>query len=280
MTILIIGGTSSVGLALKNKLSKNNHIITAGRNNCDISLDLNDISSDFVFPDNIDIVIHTAAYFGENNEMDLLNAETINVLGTVKVCQAASKANVKHFMLISSIFSLVDKTSRHYSPYTISKRQSEEVAEFYCNSFSLPIIILRPSQIYGNYANFKLRQPFLNHIIEKAKHDEEVNIYGSKDPKINIIHMDDLVNIIALVIEKKIIGIYPCTGQTNVSYTQFAKAAFVACDRNPKIYFLKDRPDIMDNIFPIDCSLYEKISYYPQISLENGVKEIINNYIS
>ncbi len=274
MKVLIVGGTSSVAIALKKRLLKNNTVITAGRKNCDITIDLNDINQNISFPSDIDIVIHAAASFGGKTQEDFSEAEIVNVLGTQRVCEAASKAEAKHFILISSIFSLIDKESNYYSIYVLTKKQSEEIAEYFCNSFSLPLTILRPSQIYGNISNFNIRQPFLNHIIEKALIGEEVSIFGKNDAKINVIHVNDLVRIIELVMNKKITGTYACMYPENISYAQFAKESFSAFNQIANIKFLEDKADINDNIFEIDNSLFEKINFYPQINLKEGIEDI------
>ncbi len=276
MKILIIGGTSSLGLALKEQFSKRNEVITAGRKNCDIIFDLNDAINNIVFPENIDVVIHTAAHFGGKTASEMLEAESVNVLGTLKMCQAAAKVNTKHFILISSIFALLDSHSKHYSAYTLTKKQSEEIAGLFCSSVSLPLAIIRPSQLYGNIPNFNLRQPFLNSILEKAERGEDVNIFGSLDAKINVIHLEDVVKIIERVAQQKIVGTFTCQNPQNISYKQFAKTAYKVFEKNGKINFLTDKENIEDNIFKEDNLLYEKINFYPKITLEAGLKGIVN----
>ncbi len=276
MKILIIGGTSSLGTALKTVLSECSEVITAGRKNCDIILNLGDPVSNIIFPGDIDVVIHTASHFGGKGADEITEAVTVNVLGTLKICQAATKAKAKHLILISSIFALLKANSSYYSSYALSKKQSEEVATFFCNAVSLPLTILRPSQIYGNIDNFSTRQPFLNLILEKARQGETVNIFGSHDAKINLIHINDLVKTIEKIAENKIEGVYSCMYPENTSYSQFAKAAFNAFGQNEKISFLTEKENIQDNIFEEDNSVYEKINFYPQVTLEEGIKGIAN----
>jgi nucleoside-diphosphate-sugar epimerase len=103
MKILIVGGTSSVGYSLKEALSESFGIITAGRKDCDVKLDLRDPVSNFRLPDNLDVIIHTAAQFGVRSDEEIFETENVNVLGTLKLCQAAVQAKAKHFIFISSI---------------------------------------------------------------------------------------------------------------------------------------------------------------------------------
>jgi nucleoside-diphosphate-sugar epimerase len=277
MRVLIIGGNSNLGRSLIKVLSEFCEVVTAGRGNCDINFDLSDSVQNIIFPKNIDVLVHAAAHFGGESGKDMIDAEIVNVVGTIKMCELAAQANVKHFILISSIFVLLKKNDINYSVYSLSKKQSEEIADLYCSSMPLPLTILRPSQIYGIIDNFNHRQPFLNLILDKAQSGDTVHIFGSRDAKINIIHINDLVKIIALVVEYRITGTYACMHPSDISYVQFAKTAFRYFDKEEKICFLKDERDISDNIFSKDDSLYKKIGYYPQISLEEGIGAIVRN---
>lgn len=274
MKILIVGGTSSTGRALKPVLSEFSKVITAGRKKCDVTFDLNDPIKKITLPNDIDTVVHVAAHFGGKTAKEILEAENINVLGTLKLCQAAVNARVKHFVLISSMSVSLKKNSEYYSIYAISKRHSEEVAQFYCSTHSLPLAILRPSQIYGNGDSFRRHQPFFYIIVDKAEKGEDIAIYGSNDALRNYMHIDDLTNIIARVVRNKVEGIYPCTHTTDVTFSQIAKAALLAFNSKANVHFLKAKADIPDNIFEKDDSLYRKIDFYPQIFIEDGMKKI------
>jgi nucleoside-diphosphate-sugar epimerase len=274
MRAIIIGGSSSLGMALIPILSEFCEVITAGRNNCDIKLNLHDPIEKIIFPNDVDVVIHTAAHFGGNTAEDILEAESINVLGTLKLCQASVNANVKQFILISSIFSCINEDSEFYNIYTLSKKHSEEAAQLFCQIYSLPLAILKPSQMYGNDDGFKKHQPFFYFMIDRAERGEDITIYGSNDALRNFIHVNDLAVIVAKVIQGKIEGTYPCMAMNDLTYSQIAGAALSAFNSGGKVRFQKDKPNIPDNIFEKNDSLYKKISFYPQITIEDGMKKI------
>src|ERR1700712_4514734 len=98
MRILIAGGNSNIGRALKTVLSEWATVITAGRKNCDIYLDLTDPIDKMQLPSNIDVVINAAAHFGGKTAKDIYDAENTNVLGTLKLCEVSVKAKAKHFI--------------------------------------------------------------------------------------------------------------------------------------------------------------------------------------
>ena len=274
MKILIVGGTSSVAMALKQSFPPDWEVITAGRKNCDQHFDLKDSVDQMKLPEDLDTIIHSAAHFGGTSDSDILEAEDVNVMGTLKLCQAALRANVKHFVLISSIFANIKTPTEKLGIYAISKRHADELASFYCSSNSLPFTILRPSQIYGVQNSLSRHQPFFYHLIQKAEKGENVLIYGSRDPLRNYIFIDDLTTIITKVVKMKVEGTYSCAQPKDVSYVQIANSAFSAFGQGGKVEFLKDKPDIPDNIFDKEETLYKLLGYYPETSIEEGILKI------
>jgi nucleoside-diphosphate-sugar epimerase len=273
MRILIVGGTSSLARALKPVLSELAEVITAGRTGCDMHLDLSDPVEKIELPQDIDVVINTAANVGGKSFEEMLQAESVNVLGILKLCQACTRAKIKQLVLISSIFACIDKSSRFYSIYSLSKKHSDEVAQLYSSTFGLPLTILRPSQFYGVGEAYRKHQPFLFTIIDKAANDEDILIYGSNDALRNFIHVEDVAKIIALVIQRRIEGMYICMNTVNVSYSEVAAAAIEAFESKSTIKFMKEQPDIPNNIFETDDSLFRLIDYYPKISILLGMKK-------
>ena len=274
MRVVIVGGTSSLGSALKTALSGRCEVITAGRTTCDIEFDLTWPLERMAFPKDVDVIVHTAAHFGGKAAADIVDAEHVNVLGTMKLCEAAADATARHVILVSSVFASLNEDSAQYGVYALSKRHSEDVARFVCASRSLPLAVLRPSQIYGAGPRFRVHQPFLHAMLDKAKKGEDILLYGSHDPWRNFIYIDDLTAVICKVIDARIVGTYSCQHPDNVTYSQIAKAAFQAFDTKGSVRFLRDKPDIPDNVFPRDNALYEAIQFRPRITIEDGLRRI------
>lgn len=274
MKMLIIGGTSSLGRSLRNILSQFGEVITAGRRDCDIKLDLGDLNAFIDLPLGLDVVINTAAQFGTSSSEEILETEKVNVLGTLRLCQAAVRARVKHFILISSIYSDLRSGERNYTIYSLSKRHAEEVAALYCFTHLLPLTILKPSPLYGNGDRFRKHHPFLYTMIDKARKGEDITLFGSNDPLRNYLHIDDFSEIIYRVALNKVLGTYSCTYTSDVTYSQIARAAYELFQTNGKICHLSEKPDIPDNIFVKDFSLYEKIDFYPKISIDDGMRKL------
>ena len=274
MKVLIVGGTSSLGSALRAVLSASCEVITAGRSDCDLAFDLTWPLERMVLPDDVDVIVHTAAHFGGKTAADILEAEQVNVLGTLKLCQAAVNTKARHFVLISSIFASLREDSEHHCVYALSKRHAEDVARFVCATHSLPLAVLRPSQIYGAGPRFRAHQPFLHMMMDRARTGEDILLHGTRDPRRNFIYIDDLTAVIWSVVSKRIVGTYSCQHPSDVTYSQIATAAFHAFDTRGSVRFLRDKPDIPDNVFALDDALYEAIGFRPSTTIEDGLRRI------
>jgi nucleoside-diphosphate-sugar epimerase len=272
MKILIVGGSSSLAQVLRPALSSFAEVLTAGRSGCDMALDLSWEDERFHIPQDMDAVVHLAAHFGGKDFPGFLAAEQVNVLGSLKLCHAAKRAGVGHLVQISTIFSGLREDSPFFSSYAVSKRHAEDVARLYCASADLPLAILRPAQIYGVGARFRKHQPFLYNIIDKAENNEEIVFHGSNDARRNLIHAEDVAEVIARVVRRRIVGLHSCPSLTNVRYSEIAAAAIVAFDSRSQVRFAADKPDILDNPFDPNDSLYRRIEFFPRFTLELGMK--------
>jgi nucleoside-diphosphate-sugar epimerase len=273
MKILIVGGRSSLAQALRPALSSFAEIFTAGRTGCDLSLDLCWPDEEFRLPEGIDAVIHLAAHFGGKDFAGMLGAEQINVLGALKICHACSQAKVGHMVLVSSIFADLGDESPFFGSYALSKRHAEEIAQLYSATFHLPLTILRPAQIYGVGESFRKHQPFLYSIVDKAENDQEIVLYGTNDALRNLIHVEDVAEILARIVRQRVLGLYACANPVNVHYSEIARAAIAAFGSASVIRFAQDEPDIADNAFALDDRLYRRIGFFPRISLALGMEK-------
>ena len=261
MKIALVGNSSSISQAFINCVKPGEKIITLGRKNADFEIDLNS-NNDIFLPDGIDVMIHTAAHFGGTTINEICDAINVNIVGTLKLFDAAIKSNVKQFVYISSIHSHLLSDSKQYNIYSISKKCSEEVLKLYAANKPVKLVILRPSHIYGNFHANRKHQPFFYALIEKIRKNEKVVFYGSRDPKRNFIHINDLANIIYKTVENKIEGEYDCAYPFNTSFMKIAEAARIAFGSKSEIIFDHSFEDIPDFKIKFETTLYEKINFY------------------
>lgn len=274
MQIALFGGNSSISKSLKTLLSEHNEVVTLGRSNSDIIIDINNIPNEFKLPYNLDTIVLTSADFGGNELDDYLNAINVNVIGVLKLFDLAINSNVKHFIFISSIYTHFEAKSPLSSIYSISKKFSEEVLLHYLKDKQIKLTIIRPTQIIGNFKSNRIRQPFFYSLIQQIKDSQNVKIFGKNDPKRNFIHIDDLSSILHKVILKKLEGVYDCAFPHNTSFLEITNFAKILYQSSSEISFDKTKPDIFDNVLNYNYDLYDLINQYPKITIFEAIKEL------
>lgn len=277
MKVLIVGGTSSLGMALKPFLNNSFEVFTAGRSNCDFHLDLSSSPKSISMPNWIDVVIHCAAHFGGESDDQIIESEIVNVLGTLKLCQSSLHSGVKHIIYISSMSASLNEDSKYFGIYGITKRHAEELATYYCSIKNIPLTILRPSQIYGEDLSFRKHQPFLYKVIEQAEKGEDVTIFGSNDALRNYIHSDDLSSVVLNVILNGVQGIFSVLGPEDISLSNVAKLIVGEFDNKSSINFDRSKTNIPDNVFQMDETIYKLINYFPKVTVKEGIKRLVNS---
>ncbi len=269
MRVLLVGGNSSLALCLRPMLAAFADVVTAGRKDCDLELDL---AGAVNIPQGFDAVINTAAHMGGTTPIAIASAQVTNVLGLLALGNACAEAGVRHLVHISSIFANLSASSPFHNAYALSKRHGDEALQLLSSMIDIPLTILRPSQFYGLGESYRHNQPFLYTLMDKAEASQDIELWGRRDALRNFIYVQDFANIIARVVFSRTLGIYSCCHPEDLSFSQIAHAAVDAFGSKSTIRFLHDKPDTADNIFPFDDTLYRVLGYTPQISITRGMQ--------
>jgi dTDP-glucose 4,6-dehydratase len=211
-----------------------------------------------------------------------------NVEGTRVLLDAAkNNGNIKfHHISTDEVFgslSLSDKAfdeSTPYaprSPYSASKAASDHLVRAYFHTYKTPITISNCSNNYGPYQfPEKLVPLFITNLIDNKK----VPVYGKGNNIRDWIHVDDHNRGVEMIIKKGKIGETYCLG---------GGSEFTNMDITKKILELMDFSEDMIEYVPdrlghdfryaVDYSKAEKeLSWKPEISFSEGLKETINWY--
>lgn len=274
MKILLIGGTSAIGTALNKCLSEKNDVVVTGRSSGDIHLNLENWYSPPFIAGKFDAVIHLAADFGGDTDFDFRRTELINSVGTLIACSIAKQVGAKHFVLLSSLSATYDHHSPYYDIYSLSKKHGEETAQLYCTTRGIDLTILRPSQIYDDLGHCRNHQKILYMMYDFAEQNKEIEIYGTNDALRNYIHLADLIRVVESVIEQGCFGKFIVAHPESVRLTEMANKAFAAFDREVKLVFLREKPSLLDLPEIIDYEIYQRIDYFPRITIDEGFRRI------
>jgi len=276
MRILIVGSTSAIGMALAARFERFAEVRLAGRQDADILLDLSQWGKLPEPGESFDVVVHTAADFGGGKDDEFIKAELVNAVGTLAVCRLARHVHAKHIVLLSSISATYQLGDPYYGIYSLSKRHSEETAQFFCSERNIALTILRPTQIYDDAGICRRHQALLYFMADRAQAGENISLYGSNDALRNFLHLDDFAEICSRVVRDRRAGVFTCAHPQSIRLSEVADAAFSAFGRGGQVQFMPENPDLADLPATEDYSLYDSIDYWPTISISEGFKRIRN----
>ena len=274
--ILIVGSTSVVGRAIGLHLDTIHHVNYAGRSNADYKIDVESDSLAAITGTRFDTVINVTAGFRDTNQNDFIRSAYINTIGTLRVCRIATEVAAKHLVQISSAFADIPADNALNNVYALSKRHGDELAKLYCTKFSIPLAIIRPTQIYDAAGNCQNHQSAFYHIVDKASEGNDIRIEGSHDPLRNYIFLDDLAKIVERVVQSNTTGILRCSGPTNISLGGLARTAFSVFNKGGKVVFDASFPSIEDLIVDgYDTeNLWKRIGFAATTTVEEGIEAI------
>jgi len=208
-TVLITGATGFIGgrLAEHLSLSNKNVRVRALIHNPSHASRIARLPVEMVFGDitslnsmrmavkGCDVVVHCA-----------IGTYEVTVRGTENIIKEALKHDIKKFIHISSVAvygyapkeNIINEES-NYTPhpdddYCRSKIDSEKIAFYYYKNHGLPLVILRPTNIFGPYS-----KPWTINLINMLKQGCYVLVDGGNSPS-NFLYVDNVIDAIKLAI--------------------------------------------------------------------------------
>ncbi|SHJ49483.1 dTDP-glucose 4,6-dehydratase [Hathewaya proteolytica DSM 3090] len=310
--ILLTGGAGFIGTKLCSMLHGNNEILIYDNLNrnaikktnllqCenvnlvkgDI-LDINHLKS-VVDEFKPNIVIHLAAIAGIDTVIkNPVKTMQVNMIGTYNVLEVL-KDNMDGLERVidfstsevfgSYAYKVNEKSTTNLAPvgearwtYSISKLAGEHLAHSYYKEYNMPVVTVRPFNIYGPG---QVGEGAIHEFVVRAIKNEQIQIHGDGDQIRSWCYIDDFVKGIVLCIETKEaigqafnIGNPRCT----ITISMLAEVIKRISDSRSEIkYVPKNYVDVELRIPSIDKAK-EILEYEPQYDLTKGLKETIEWY--
>lgn len=215
MNILVTGSGTLVGNTTSIKLAKKHKVFASYNKNKPINLKRNknieihkiDISKSITFEKKFDVLVHCASLVPALNlNKNLFNK--INYLGFKKLLAVAKKKNCKKIILLSTMSvygeiksqKITEKVKfRNPDAYGISKIKMENSLKRYCKNNNVSGLILRLPGLVG----FKSKNNFLSNALNIIKKKKEITINNPNLKFNNLVHVENLAEIIDLSLKKK-----------------------------------------------------------------------------
>ncbi len=205
-----------------------------------------------------------------------------NVIGTLKVVEAANKVKIKKLIYAasSSCYGTPKKlpTSEKdeinlKNPYAVTKFIGEEIIMNYAEMFKMPNISFRFFNVYGPRLNASGQYgAVISNFLFQKKNNKPLTIVGDGKQTRDFIHVDDLANAFLKILKSKYNNkIY------NLGSGKKTSINYIASIFNGKKKFISIRPGEPKDSLANISKLKKDINWKPKISIEKGIKNLLRN---
>lgn len=311
-TIVITGGAGFIGTALCRSLMNSNRIFILDNlsrdsisssgllNNSNIELIEMDICNSSEIPKsvfkNASIVIHLAAIAGIDTVIvDPVRTMQVNMLGSANIFEAARlSGHLKRLVNVSTseIFgkhaykpsendsAVSGKLGEARWTYAVSKLAAEHLAISYFSQFKLPVVNLRPFNVYGPGQK---GEGALSIFIQQALKDEEITIDGDGSQIRSWCYIDDFIEGALLSLRlNQAIGESFNIGNERATITVLGLANTVCrvLKSNSVIRHAESLSQDIHIRVPSIQKARETLGFSPRVDLEEGIRRTANYYAS
>lgn len=308
--ILLTGGAGFIGTKLISLLSANNEILiydSLKRNSIKTTKLLNKANIKLVEGDILDfnhiklvvdkfkpnIVIHLAAVAGIDTVIkNPVNTMKVNMIGTYNILESIREHKIDRFVDFSTsevfgsyAYKVDEKHTTNLAPvgearwtYSVSKLAGEHLSHSYYKEYGLPVVTVRPFNIYGPG---QVGEGAIHQFVVRAIKNEQIQIHGDGDQIRSWCYINDFVEGIMLCLEKKeAIGQSFNVGNPRGTITISMLAQLIkriADSKSEIVYVPKTYVDVELRI-PSIGKAKNLLGYSPKYDLAKGLEKTIDWY--
>ena len=293
--ILITGCTGHIGLALTQKVSKDQKPVVIFRNQSTelknlitekkiipLQIDIakkNQIEKHHPILEKIQTIVHLAAFVPKKKDQDRFEQSIEqNLLATINLIENTPKCT--HFIFASTCEvygppTQTPITEEHplnpTSLYGASKVAAEKYLQVYCQKKNIKLTIVRLTNIYGPGETIQRAIP--NFILNALQNQKPI-IYGTGEDQRDFMYIDDAINFIIETIKEQKIGVYNIVQGQSISIKKIAENICNLIDKNITPLTQTSTNPKIDYIFNNE-KIKKHFTYQPQTLLEEGLKKEI-----
>ena len=238
----------------------------------------------------IDAIVHFAAE--SHVDRSILSSKPFvetNVLGTLSLLDAARKAKLGRFVLVSTdeVYGDIDAPHeadeqfplRASSPYSASKAGADLLALSYVRTFGMNLSVTRASNNYGPY---QFPEKLIPLMISNALDEKPLPVYGDGQQVRDWLYVDDHCRGIWAVLERGAAGeVYNIGGNCSLPNLEVVHRILALTGRPVSlITTVADRPGHDRRYALTSAKMERELGWTPQMDFERGLRLTIDWYRS
>jgi UDP-glucose 4-epimerase len=300
MNALVTGGAGFIGSNLAGRLLANGHHValldnfsSGYRSNLTalagariVEGDIRDAAAVARAMEGAEVVFHLAASVGNKRSIDapILDAE-VNVLGTLRVLEAARRAGVRKLVASSSagIFGELktlpireDHPIEPDSPYGASKLCAEKETLAFGKLFGMETVCLRYFNVYGPNQRFDAYGNVIPIFVFQMLRGERPTIFGDGEQTRDFVNVRDVVQAnLRAASTPGVRGAFNIGSGSRIAINALVTKLAAAAGLEPQVDHAPPRPgDVRDSLADISAAR-AAFGFQPAVDLDEGLAEYV-----
>lgn len=244
---------------------------------------------DYIFAkERPEIVVHFAAETHVDRSIigpdDFLRT---NIMGTKVILEASLKHRVNGFINISTdeVYGEIkegqfteDSPLIPNSPYSVSKASQDMLGRAFYRTYGLPVITIRPSNVYGPWQH---PEKLIPHAIYRILSNQKVPIYGDGSNIREWLYIDDCVKGIFKIVEYGEVGeVYNLSSGEEKKNIDVVRTILETLNKSEEyIQFVKDRPGHDYRYSSCSEKVRKNLGWVPEYRFEDGIRKTVEWYV-
>ncbi|MBT2701632.1 NAD-dependent epimerase/dehydratase family protein [Bacillus sp. ISL-40] len=303
MKVLVTGGLGFIGSHLVDQYIHNGYEVVILDNLSTGSLSnlnpearlinmslLDNTLADCLHKEKPDIINHQAAQVNVRSSVSnpIYDVET-NLLGTIRLLQAAGEVGIKKFIFASSGGTVYGETpeialpetfkTKPVSPYGINKLASEFYVDFYAKQYGFQSIILRYSNVYGLRQNPASESGVVSIFANRLRNGLPPIVYGDGEQIRDYIHVSDVVaaNILVSQLESQVQETFNVGTGKGTSLNDLLTLIYrLYRGAKPPVYTKAKTGELGFNVLSINK--LSSLGWSPKINLKEGIQQLCQKH--
>jgi nucleoside-diphosphate-sugar epimerase len=233
-------------------------------------------------------VIHEAALTSVPGSVEEpAQTSEINCTGTAVVLEEALEAGIEKVAVASSAAVYGDGTPplseddpvSPESPYALSKRWTESLAQQFDEIHSLETVVLRYFNVYGpgqdadsEYA--AVVPAFVSAVLD----DEQPIVYGNGEQTRDFIHVRDVAEATVESILSDATGTYNVASGTETSVNELLNTVLEATSSDMKPRYEPERKGDIERSYADVSKIRDEIGFETSVDLREGIQTVVDSY--
>ncbi|QQG44074.1 MAG: NAD-dependent epimerase/dehydratase family protein [Candidatus Roizmanbacteria bacterium] len=303
LNYLITGGLGLIGSNLANNLQgkitvisrSNKHLSRLNNKKAKLIIksvhDLNEMDVA-----NIDVIYHFASTVDNYNVLTdpYIDIET-NVKDTIHLLEFCKKLRKKPKLIFpSTMFVYGNEYDRTKTPineesktdplaiYPATKLCAESIIKLYSRLYSIPYLICRLTNVYGEYETFdNTKKGALNYLIMEALKGNTLSLYDGGNFYRNYIYVDDVVAALRILEKKANNDTYLIGHEDSIKFKTLINCIIKMTKSKSKVRSVRSskfHKAVATINFFADTSKIRSLGWKPIIGHKEGLKKIVKRY--